>query len=137
MRVFFYGTLMDEAVRRAVLGATARRLSIVPATLAGWRRVHVRGRDYPVVVPAAGRTVDGALADGIDAAGIRRLDAFETAEYRRRMLEVRTEAGETRPAWVYVAVDAAVATAMPWDFEVWRRRHQAGFLRRLTAGDGP
>ena len=42
MRFFFYGTLMDEDVRRAVLGVR----SLAPterATLEGWRRVKMAG----------------------------------------------------------------------------------------------
>ena len=34
---FFYGTLMDAGVRRAVLGAKAPK-RLEPATLIGWRR---------------------------------------------------------------------------------------------------
>ena len=46
MRFFFYGTLMDADIRRAVLGVRA----LAPAeraTLDGWRRVKKAGVSYP------------------------------------------------------------------------------------------
>ena len=134
MRFFFYGTLLDEAVRRAVIGPAARALTIHPATLEGWRRAIVRGRHYPIVIPASGQSVEGLLADNMDSAGARRLDRFEGPEYRRVALDVRVQSGAVRSAWIYVAIDPGVAAAGDWDLEDWRRRHRAAFLRWLAAG---
>lgn len=133
MRFFFYGTLMDEAVRLLVMGVSARSLTIRPAWLDGWRRAQMRGRHYPVVVPAAGQSVAGLLADGVSEPAVLRLDRFEGADYRRSSLGLRTEAGDAATAWVYVAKDAAVAGVQPWSYDDWRRRHRAAFLRWLSA----
>jgi hypothetical protein len=42
MRFFFYGTLMDEDIRRAVLGDRAPD-AVEPATLIGYRRMAAAG----------------------------------------------------------------------------------------------
>lgn len=133
MWFFFYGTLMDEAVRLLVMGPSARTQRIRPARLDGWRRVGVRGRHYPIVVPAAGHSVSGLVTDGVDVAAAVRLDRFEGPEYRRCSLRLRTDTGESVSAWVYVAKGAGVATALPWDYDAWCRRHRAAFLRWLGA----
>jgi hypothetical protein len=48
---FFYGTLMDAAVRAAVLGRALPADAVIAAELAGWRRVRRRGATYPVLGP--------------------------------------------------------------------------------------
>ncbi len=45
---FFYGTLMDAAVRAAVLGRLLPKTAIRAAELAGWRRVYRSGATFPV-----------------------------------------------------------------------------------------
>lgn len=79
MRFFFYGTLIDEAVRRAVLGRHAP-LRVEPARLGGWRRVAVPGKAYPVVLAEPQASVDGVLARGLTAAARRRLEGYEDAD---------------------------------------------------------
>jgi len=49
-RFFFYGTLMDPSVRRAVLGRPVERSRLQRAVLPGFRRVFRRGATYPVLV---------------------------------------------------------------------------------------
>jgi gamma-glutamylcyclotransferase (GGCT)/AIG2-like uncharacterized protein YtfP len=134
VRFFFYGTLMDAGVRLAVLGAAARRLDFQPAILDGWRRAIVRGRSYPVVLPAAGRSVCGLLADRVGGIALARLDRFEGAEYRRTRVTVRCTDGGRASCWVYAASDASVAGAGSWDFDRWRGSDRAVLLRRLASG---
>ncbi|MBL8834369.1 MAG: gamma-glutamylcyclotransferase, partial [Rhodospirillales bacterium] len=50
MRFFFYGTLIDPDVRRAVLGRLAPA-SVEPATLKGWRRFSAKGVTFPIARP--------------------------------------------------------------------------------------
>lgn len=135
MRFFFYGTLMDESVRAAVLGAAAARaLDVEPATLSGWRRVPVRGRSYPIILPAAGHSVSGVLADRVDEPAAARLDRFEGAEYRKLRVRIRRAAGDTKSCWVYAVSDAGIAGTGAWDFDRWRRCDRAALLRWLSAG---
>jgi gamma-glutamylcyclotransferase (GGCT)/AIG2-like uncharacterized protein YtfP len=132
-RFFFYGTLMDETVRRLVLGPSARTLSLQPAVLDGWRRTAVRGRHYPVVVAASGASVAGLVTGAMSRAAVTRLDRFEGPEYVRRALAVRSPDGGAT-AWVYVARNATLSSAADWDYTAWCRQHRDRFLKRLAGG---
>ena len=140
MRFFFYGTLIDADVRRAVLGphAPAR---VEPARLQGWRRAAVPGRSYPVLVADAKASVEGVLAHGLKAAARRRLEAYEDDDfYELTGIEVAI-AGRRRPvpAFVFGAKrPGAAAKLAGWGFDEWKRRHKRRFLltlrRRRAAG---
>jgi gamma-glutamylcyclotransferase (GGCT)/AIG2-like uncharacterized protein YtfP len=129
MRYFFYGTLRDAEVRRAILGPGVDRVSIAPGVLPGWRCVFLRGRSYPVLRPDAAAATGGVIADGIDADQARRLDRFETDEYRPRRAAVRDADGETVEAMVFFAARPGFATMTPWRFDEWQRRHKPRLLR--------
>lgn len=106
MRLFLYGTLLDKARLSRLAG---RALPLVPARLAGWRRVGLRATPYPTLVRACG-TVAGAVVVA-DAAALRRLSAYEGPRYRQVRLAVRAGDGRVVPAWVWVG-DAP--TRRPW-----------------------
>jgi gamma-glutamylcyclotransferase (GGCT)/AIG2-like uncharacterized protein YtfP len=129
MRFFFYGTLRDPDVRRAVIGPGVDRVSIVPATLSGWRCVFMRGRHYPVLRPDSQAVTEGVIADGIGAAQARRLDRFETREYRARLAPVTAVSGKTVEALVYFAARPGLAATTPWRLAEWQRRHKLQLLR--------
>ena len=101
MRFFFYGTLLDEAVRRRVLGGATRRVTMTPAVLDGWIRYFRRGIPYRMIRPHAGSAVEGAVAAGIDREAARLLDAYEGELYRRRRVFVSCK-GARLAALVYV-----------------------------------
>ncbi|MET4699177.1 hypothetical protein ABIE65_002207 [Constrictibacter sp. MBR-5] len=128
MRFFFYGTLLDPDVRRAVLGTATE--AGMPAALDGWRRVFVRGDCYPVIRPARGSTVDGMVFAGVNLEGARLLRQYEGPSYRERRLTVRGADGGIVSAAVFVPKDAGVATGGPWTLASWRVRHKRPYLRR-------
>ncbi len=133
MQFFFYGTLMDPDVLRAVLGPAAVAF-VEPAVLRGWRRVGLVGATYPVAV-RAGRAsqVDGVLAWGIDARGRERLIAYEGDSYfmMRLPIEVR---GKTVRAFVFVPrIDRPIRVSGPWDFAEWQRVHKRRWIAGLRA----
>jgi hypothetical protein len=128
-RYFFYRTLRDPDVRRAILGPSADRVTIAPGILPGWRCVFLRGRSYPVLRPDPCAATVGVIADGVDAAQAARIDRFETDEYRARVADVRDAAGRSLAAKVYFAARPGLATTTPWRFEEWRRRHKRRVLR--------
>jgi gamma-glutamylcyclotransferase (GGCT)/AIG2-like uncharacterized protein YtfP len=133
MRFFFYGTLMDEAVRHAVLGARAPA-SVEAAHLDGWRCVAQRGVSYPALVKARGARVDGVLVRGLDARAARLLAIYEGDDgYRALELLVRPE-GRKRgvPAQVFVPIASKPAhRARRWDFALWQRRDKPALLARI------
>jgi gamma-glutamylcyclotransferase (GGCT)/AIG2-like uncharacterized protein YtfP len=132
MRFFFYGTLRDEAVREAVMGPVrARALSVVPASLAGWRCVFVHDRVYPAIIAESSSVVAGVVAEGVDREGYRRLTDFESDEYVERTVHVTTAGGDGVDAIVYAAGPRTRLSSVPWDFDEWVRDHRDAFLRRI------
>jgi hypothetical protein len=128
MRFFFYGTLRDRDVRRAVLGPGVERIVIAPAVLPGWRCVFLRGRAYPVLHPDTTAETEGVLADHVDPRQAARLDRFETDEYRRGTARVRRAGGEAVAAHLHFAARLGLASTTTWDFEAWQRRWKKALL---------
>jgi len=126
---FFYGTLCDADVRRAVLGPSVARVTIVPGTLPGWRCVFMRGRVYPVLQPDAHGAAEGVIAEGLDAVQAACLDRFETDEYRARFAQVRAADGRVLAAKVYFAARAGLESTTPWRFAEWQARHKGALLK--------
>ena len=82
--LFAYGTLLsDDLVRRLTGRVFPRR----PATLQDFERIECPG-DYPYITPKPGGRVEGSLLDGLDAASLEKLDAYEGAGYLRTPVEV-------------------------------------------------
>jgi gamma-glutamylcyclotransferase (GGCT)/AIG2-like uncharacterized protein YtfP len=127
MDVFTYGSLQFPSVIGAVVGRVPAR---VPAVLEGFARFRVRGASYPGIVARAGARTAGTLWRGLDLDALAALDRFEGALYERRRLPVRTRAGATVVAHVYVVRDARrdVLGPEPWDEARFEREHLARFL---------
>jgi gamma-glutamylcyclotransferase (GGCT)/AIG2-like uncharacterized protein YtfP len=100
--LFVYGTLVDERQLAAVAGRTFPRR---PATLPDFARLEGR---YPYVVRRAGALVHGFLLDGVDAAALAALDAYEEEGrlYDRQTAEVVVDRARVS-CEVYVARDIA------------------------------
>jgi hypothetical protein len=135
MRFFFYGTLMDADVRRAVLGARAAAPA-EPAVLDGWRRVKLAGVSYPVILRARGQKVEGILMHGVDRRGLEMLQRYEGDEYA--MIAVEVSAGADRiAAKVFVPRPGMPIRARgPWALADWQRRFKRRFLNGLQAQRG-
>ena len=96
MRLFLYGTLLDPDLLSTFAG---RPVSLIPATLQGWRRVALPDGRYPTLRRARS-TVVGALAT-VDSATLARLAAYEGPAYRLTPVVVRTARGNTAArAWI-------------------------------------
>ena len=131
MRFFFYGTLMDEDVRRAVLGV--RSLApIEKAALDGWRRVKMAGVSYPMIVRARNHRVEGLLMHGLDGRARDLLQRYEGDEYAMLGVEVKTGDATVVTAKMFVPRPGLTVRGRgPWDLETWRRRHKRRFLGGL------
>lgn len=126
---FFYGTLLDPDVRAVVFGVGARPRSIVPAAMIGVRRVPVIGHSYPMLVPDAGGRVDGSLLSAIDLNAAARTSFFEGDDYFPELTELRLEEGGAARAWVYMPKGNVKPAPGIWEFDAWRQRHLAAYLR--------
>lgn len=130
---FFYGTLVDADIRTAVLGKFTKNETVTPAYLPDWRRVGLRGRTYPVIVPYTGAVVDGvavSFADGAERPVTELLTSFEGDEYRLARLELST--GEA--VSVFAGSRRCHPTGRVWSFPDWQRRHKRAFLAAIGQG---
>lgn len=128
--LFVYGTLLDPAIRAAVIG---RRFAgpLRPARLTGYRRWGIQGADYPAIAPAFGGSVPGGLLARPDGLTLRRLDSHEGPEYVRRAVSVRA-GGRLIGAEAYVAAPGARLARRPWRLDGRWRRRRAAYLRRMA-----
>lgn len=135
MRFFFYGTLMDADIRRAVLGDRAPD-TVEPATLLGYRRVAAANGAYPMLLKANGYEVDGVVARGLDKVARARLDRYEGDEYELIDVDVATREKRDLRALVYMpARDNAPRMSLgPWTLDMWQRRFKRELLAMIKMG---
>ncbi len=98
-RLFAYGTLMEAAVLRAVLGRLPPRR---PAVLAGFRRCRLHGAPWPGLVREEGALTRGLLLERLRPGDWRRLDRYEGPDYVRCTVRVRDDRGRMLAAQVYL-----------------------------------
>ncbi|QNT68222.1 gamma-glutamylcyclotransferase family protein [Defluviicoccus vanus] len=131
---FFYGTLMDAAVRAAVLGPRTDLPPVEAASLSGYGRLYMRGATYPVLVPAPQQEVEGVLLHEVDANAERRLVRFEGDAYWQAMVTVAGRRSGSIAACCFLPVNNNLADeTRPWDLATWRRRHRRRYLTRIRS----
>lgn len=125
--LFFYGSLRSEAMRAAVLGDEAARLTAAPATLSDAQAIQMPGEGFPVVTPAPGAAMAGVLVDGVSADGLRRLADYEGQEYEMRFgVASPLDGGGPQRCRYFAPTEAVAARALAaeggprlWDYESW------------------
>jgi len=129
MDFFFYGTLMDANVLAAVVGRRISPTRMEAAVIEGYRRVYVAGAWYPMLVPAAGKRVEGCLVFGLGGDAAARIVRFEGRDYDRRAVTVSgARRGSTR-ALAFLARPGVRPSLREWDPASWRRHHKGAYLR--------
>lgn len=131
MRLFFYGTLRDPDVRRAVFGARAGELSVRPAIMPGFRPHCARGGDFPVLVRRTAARARGQLVEGIRHADLVRLFHFEGRHFVLSRHLVVDPSGRRLHAWVLLPDSPRRASAKPWCLRRWQLRRKSRILLRL------
>ncbi len=131
MRFFFYGTLIDPDVRKAVLGKLTPA-SVEPAVLPGWRRFRAKGVSFPIARPDPKAEIEGVLARGLTPEAGRKLDAYEGDGYRRVTVEALA-GGKPVAAFFYVDDGSGTLVAEPgtWSYATWVKRDKRAFLALL------
>ncbi len=124
--LFLYGTLLDPAVLARQAGRRGLDRRLVPARLAGWRRVFLRGAPYPTLLRARGAVTPGALL-AVGPRVLARLAAYEGALYRLRPLRVRARRGSIA-ARAWIAPGRLAAAARPWPVTAPPATGRAGVL---------
>lgn len=130
--VFVYGTLLAGEANAHVMQAAGPR-RVRPAQVAGV--LHETGYPYPVMVLHPEHCVTGELVELHDVeTGLGPLDALEAFTgygrrdrlYHRTLVRARTEGGDARLAWTYVAGETLPLGP----------RIASGDWRRFRAGGG-
>lgn len=127
--LFFYGTLRDLDLLRAVLGRQPAPGHLALGTAPGFRTVGPAG-GYPALVRAPGGRAEGLVLLAVTSFELDLLDAFAAGDYRRAPIPVIVEA-ELHEIEAYLPV-AKVPPAPDWSLAAWRETQKAGAL----AGDG-
>ncbi len=99
MHLFAYGTLMCPDIMAEVSGLNRPGIS---ATLPGYRRLRVKGEDYPAIVPDAAGWVTGVICRDIPKSAWILLDRFEGEMYVRVRAQVDLADGSVAAAQTYV-----------------------------------
>jgi gamma-glutamylcyclotransferase (GGCT)/AIG2-like uncharacterized protein YtfP len=96
--IFVYGTLLEAAERRRLLG---RPVGAHPARLRGFARGRTR---HHFVVPRRGAEVAGAIVSGLSAHDLAILDEYEDVPhlYTRQRIEVIDASGNCVECWFYL-----------------------------------
>jgi gamma-glutamylcyclotransferase (GGCT)/AIG2-like uncharacterized protein YtfP len=97
-RVFVYGSLLDAARRRTVMGHDTRMLA---ARLPGYERGRAR---YFYIVPHPQAETTGAIMLDLDARDLAALDRYEEVPrlYTRETVTVLTGGGGRITCWCYM-----------------------------------
>ncbi|MEI9993881.1 MAG: gamma-glutamylcyclotransferase family protein [Rhizomicrobium sp.] len=104
-RLFSYGTLRDPKVQRAVFGREVAGTPdalvgfvLKPVTISNRHSAAIAGTDaHTILEPGDGPPIEG-LALELTPDELARADAYESAEYKRVAIHLRSG----RDAWVYV-----------------------------------
>lgn len=136
VRFFFYGTLTDPEILRAVLRRSVNPAQRRKAVLHGYRRVYRLGACYPVLVAHPTGQVDGIVVSVLTTRDVALLSAYEGPDYELRELAVRLAGGRLVWANVFVPTSACEASSEIWKPEEWRRRFRQAFQNVYTAAPG-
>ena len=128
-RLFVYGSLLNDEVTDALLGAP---LSRQPATLHGYQRVVVKGESYPGIFVDESACVEGQVITGLTAEQWQQLDTFEGEYYARETVTVTLATGVAIACDVYVIKPEYVDKLSS---EPWSNRHfRETLMNQFVAG---
>ena len=99
--LFVYGTLVDDATVRSVLGRVPRSRH---AVLKGFRRIAHEKGPWVVAEPDPTAEIQGKVLEGMSEGEVDRFDTFEGVDlglYRRSIVHVEVGARRVE-AWTYV-----------------------------------
>jgi len=126
--LFVYGSMLDRDVSEVVLGRPLDPARVRTAWLPDHRRLRIPEEDYPILAPAPGEHVPGALLYDLTEADLDRVRYFESYEYA---LETRSVIESGRGPVLALMNGAAVEepqASEPWDLESWQRTRKDRFM---------
>jgi hypothetical protein len=132
MRFFFYGTLIDPEILRAVLQRSIDPIRRRKAVLKGYRRVYRRGASYPVIIADATARVQGIVVSALTTRDVALLTLYEGQEYEIREHPVSCASIGVVRAKVFFPGPECEVSSESWTPEEWNRRFRQTFIRHVT-----
>lgn len=110
------------------------QLTGAQGTIAGYRRMGLKGEDYPAMVAQTGGRVRGVVYGGLTPAAWDRLDRFEGEMYARRVVTVRMDDGRVLDTAAYILRPQFHdrLTDSEWDYAAFLKDGKARFLRQYA-----
>ena len=132
--VFTYGSLMFPAVwERVVQG----QYKSAEATIRGFRRLRVRGEQYPaLIVDSDANALTGRAYFDVAGSDIARLDHFETSDYARVTIAIEID-GKSCAAQAYMSLRPDTLEAENWSPAEFERHGLAPFLATYAKANAP
>ena len=132
--VFTYGSLMFPAVWERVVHG---QYDSSEATIHGFKRVCVRGREHPALVIARrAAPLIGRLYLDVNPQDLARLDHFETRSYARVAIAV-TVASAAVAAHAYLALDVHSLLDAEWNVSEFEQHGLPVFLSTYAVENAP
>tara|TARA_R110002110_G_scaffold90632_20_gene235629 strand:+ start:453 stop:869 length:417 start_codon:yes stop_codon:yes gene_type:complete len=129
---FFYGTLMDAQIFRAVTGRDLYCYRPQEAMALSVARVFLPGQSYPTLIGRTGVKTSGLICQGMPPAVIHRLIAYEGRDYQTCLVPVHLRDGKRRVARTFVATRSPSLAAREWTPDEWQRSGRALTLKRIA-----
>jgi len=110
-----------------VLGRPLVAGAMLAAAASGFAAVHYPGRIYPALIRRPGAAAPGLVLTDLTPFERDLLDAFEGAEYVRKLIPAII-AEELHEAFAYLPAIAIPADAEPWSLAGWQEQHKRRVL---------
>lgn len=118
--LFFYGTLLDTALLRVVLGRDLREGEVRPARLRGYEVCAVAGMDFPFARASEGGVAEGIVVSDLSETDVERLNFYEGAYlYSLVPIEVEVENG-VLAAEFFLGNPGDWEARGSWSIEAWQ-----------------
>lgn len=126
--IFVYGTLMYPEVQKVIAG---EEMSGVDAILPGYKRVKLRDRDYPGIIPCEASQVQGKILLEVRKEIIQLFDNFEGDEYMQAQVLVQAGSRGFNALTYQWAGGADSIVDSLWDMHDFERNKLLSFLETI------
>ncbi|CAJ1957632.1 unnamed protein product [Cylindrotheca closterium] len=133
--VFVYGTLSSPQVVETLLGRPLSVESFPPAILDGHSRHPVKGFVFPAMISNPTKQVNGLLIEDLTPKELELFDWFESDEYIRKVVEVRTKNQKSVEAFAYIwnpDLMEMLLLDQEWSFENFCKENKELYLKNTV-----
>lgn len=125
--LFCYGTLCDPLIMRLVSGYTCTGEK---SSLTGYVCISLRGLPYPAIIPRVDAHTHGVLYRALTCHQLARIDRYESHQYVRTRVSVKTGQYARIQAWTYVLHPRYYRRILrrPWSLNTFQLRYRASYL---------